>query len=89
MNTNKEEREQGTSSEALQRPKKAIYEAVIIDSYYGWDTVEVKSLGFFELWYDAASAADKWTCAKSDYRWPPYKWKIKPHILQLRKPDVS
>ena len=62
---------------------KIIHEAVIIDSYYGWDTIEVKSLGFFEKWYDACKAADKYIHNKNNWQYPPYKWKIKQHNLIL------
>ena len=66
-------------------PVKYIFEGVITDSYYGWDTTEIKSLGFFEKWYDACKACDDWVYEDSckNYRWPPRKWKIKRHELRL------
>lgn len=64
---------------------KAIYEPVIIDSNYGWDTIEVKSLGFYENWYDAAKAADDYVNNNSNWRWPPLRWKIKQHKLFLKQ----
>ena len=85
MSLNKEaEASQETSLRRTLRDK-VIHEAVITDTYYGFDTVEVKSLGFFEEWFDAAKTADNYVNHRDRWHWPPFKWKIKQHTLHRKQ----
>jgi hypothetical protein len=67
--------------------QKEIHEAVIVDSYFGWDKQDIKSLGLFERWYDAAKAADAYVNSNSNWRYPPLKWEIRQHKLVLSSKD--